>query len=209
MPKVLIITFFLCVPIALSAQKKFGVYFQGTSSTAKIINPQSHENSIFIYSNREGFGAGASLDFRINQRLSLSYRVGYTQKGFVGATRTNEIGETIPIGSSTIHFVGLDQIMKVWVKPEKVYFLAGISNARMVANDLPSEFENPSAGSSMIKRDDYHDWSFGGLVGIGYDYDGTLYFEGGLNFDISPSLETSDALIRNNFLYANIGFRLF
>lgn len=202
-----IICLFL-VPTFLFAQKQFGLYVQGVSGSIWVQNPERPEDGTFAYNRKEGFGGGITWDNPLNNRLSLSFRIGYSQKGFVGATKRSESGAASPLGSVTMHYVGMDQLLKFWVKPEKVYLMAGTRNERMVANNLPSEFENPQSGS-LISTNDFHRWNFGGLTGIGYDYDGSLYFEGGMNFDIAPTMRTATALLRNYVWYANIGYRLF
>jgi hypothetical protein len=189
--------------------QKLDVFVQGNTYSQWVKNPERKSDGTFAYDHSTGLAAGIGRNIPLNQWASLTYRLKYVQKGY-------KLTQQFPDGPNslsdvtnhyTMHYAGLDQLLKISPSAFKgIYLLAGLSNERLIADNLPQTGSNPHSFTN-IEADQFHRWSFGALGAVGYRMD-NWFAELAFNADLTPSYRNDDTLIRNHGWGLNIGFSL-
>lgn len=186
----------ICLLATCSANaQKLSPYF-GLNSASHWVN-SSESSSLHAYGDLSGLQGGINYTHPLNRILSLSYRVEYTQKGF--ESRNN-----------TLHYVGLQQQLQFTPFPNKLkhaYASIGATNQRLVKVNLSDPIQDFDSTNEIIPSN-YDKWSLGAVLAVGYWID-RLNLEGGMNFDIAPSLVYNQFEVRNYLWYFNVGFQVF
>lgn len=185
----------ICLLATFTANaQKLSPYFGLNSASHWVKSSQS--DSQHAYGDRSGLQGGINYIQPLNRIVSLSYRVEYTQKGY--ESRNN-----------TLHYVGLQQQVQFNPFPNKLknaYAAIGATNQRLVKAKLFDQIEDYDDTHEIIPGN-YDKWSLGGVVAVGYWID-RLNVEGGMNFDLAPSIDYNQYEVRNYLWYFNVGFQL-
>ncbi|MBR11458.1 MAG: hypothetical protein CMP48_27745 [Rickettsiales bacterium] len=184
----------LLITFSASAQK-LTPYF-GLNASSHWID-DSNSDTHYAYSSRSGFQGGLGYSHKLNELLSVNYRLEYTQKGYEGR-------------NNTLHYLGLQQHLQITPLPSKLpdaYLSLGIANQRLVKKHLANVIIDHNETEEIISGN-YEKWSFGGVAAVGYWID-RLNLEAGMNFDIAPSITQDPYEVRNYLWYFNVGFQVF
>ena len=186
----------ICLLATFTANaQKLSPYFGLNGSSHWIQSSQT--DSRYAYGFRSGIQGGLNYTHQLNRIVQLSYRAEYVQKGY--ESRNN-----------TLHYVGLQQQVQFTPFPNKLknaYAAIGATNHRLVKESLIDQIEDYD-GTQAIIPGDYNKWSLGGVLAVGYWID-RLNLEGGMNFDIAPSIVYNQFEVRNYLWYFNVGFQVF
>lgn len=163
-----------------------------------------------------GFQAFLQAEKDFGNLLALRTEVGYIQKGF-----KNNLELTFPDGTSAgtdnenviLHDLALNIGLKI--KPLKTnytpYLLAGLRGDYMISyKDI--EFEEPASGLKFNMHEstieEFNKFNLGGLIGLGIDIKGLIYFEIEYNPNFTKNLDEKGLSIKDNCWGAKIGLNI-
>ncbi len=166
---------------------------------------------------RLGLQAFLNTEKDFGRFLALRAEFGYLQKGFKedvafsfpnGTTVTKKISDNL-----ILHNLALNLGLKV--KPITAnyapYFLIGLRSDYMISHK-PVEFEEPNSGKkiNMYKSiiEDFNKFNLGGLLGVGIDIKGLIYFEIEYNPNFTKNLDNAELSIKDNCWGAKIGLNI-
>ncbi|MFV0592918.1 MAG: porin family protein [Draconibacterium sp.] len=152
----------------------------------------------------------------LGNAFAIRTELGYIQKGF-----KNDLELLFPDGTSAgtnndnVIFHDLALSLGLKIKPLKSdyspYFLVGMRGDYMISyKDI--ELEEPASGlkinlyESLIE--DFNKFNFGGLVGLGVDVKGLIYFELEYNPNFTKNLHKAGVSIKDNCWGAKVGFNI-
>ncbi len=148
--------------------------------------------------------------------LALQTEFGYLQKGFKdNITLTLLDGTTMKKINSNLILHNLALNLGLKVKPIATkyapYFLIGLRSDYLISHK-PIEFEEPNSGKKINLHEatieDFNKFNLGGLLGVGFDIKGLIYFEIEYNPNFTKNVNSKALEIKDKCWGAKIGLNI-
>ena len=162
-----------------------------------------------------GFTAFLTAEKRINKIFSIRPEIGYIQKGF-----KNNYDLVFPSGNAGVdkknvifHNLAADLGLKITPFDLKFvpYFLVGLRGDYMFSyKDIVAVEQGSGFKFNMYKSqiDEFKKFNLGGLIGLGYEFNETVYMEIEYNPSFTSSFNDTGLQIKDNCWDIKLGFNL-
>ena len=190
---------------------KYGLITYANIGTQLVTNPEIPSDGTFAWDYMLGWGAGIYGSYELNNKISIRSQLNYLQKGFRDTYQTlDQSGQLIyetPI--NRLHYFSLDGLIqyKLNKKNHSPYLLVGIRSDFLLKASTDQIIGNPQ-GTQFIENQDFNRIVLSGVTELGIQLSEVIFIEGGINFDITPSLLQSDARLKGWLYMLSVGFNL-
>jgi hypothetical protein len=151
---------------------------------------------------------------KLNKYLSVRPEIGYIQKGFTeDINLTSETGEDIGILDNDIILHDLSLNIAVKFSPLKSkfkpYIIAGFQGNYLLGyQDLQIEFNGIKQGLYKSILDSLQKFTFGGLIGIGIEYNNLIYLDIEYNPALTKNLDRTGLSIKDRYFGLTLGLNI-